>query len=1017
MSHFKFLPFPLLLSLLLSCQSEISINSASEIKSVKLNFQKSSNFIYDQNLIEVKNGTAKLREVDQLHTANDFELTNENNITQNSDANITIVSKNHTSLSVQSILPGRSSDLVGYWPMDGTTRDVTGKTSTTENGGILLSRNSKIGTHSLRPDGVNEYLSFATTFHSAFTISMWVRYSEFDAKEGLIDGGGTAWFDSYIDTTGQPYFWSRDSDLVQTQLMSSKPVKQNEWSHVVFVLGPKGNKIYVDGALSASTTRNIADGNIIRIGRSTSYYGKQLMDEVAIWSLELTEKEILDIYNTQSQSFSEERGLSSSWSPKWEDVIGHWSMDQNAMDSTELKNNGLATGNITFQSGKTPRKVGGTAASLNGIDGQISINSLATDLNVETGTFVCWVYNEFPDSDTESRYLFRYLDANSDGFGIRFMATNTLAYNYTGTGSFKTAYSNDWETKVPRNKWTHVAATWDTVNEKKIKLFLNGKLAATENQDISASGAFSSFRLGYGTNGFQGRLDDCAIWKSPLSVGEINLVYNYQKQEYAGLYDSPIMNLGKVGEWETLSPITPLPFMKELTPNTSNEQASSYKNIISNFNDNLVGYWPMNEQTTDTAPLGEDIEDKSLNSNHFTEGGVAKLNSDGILSRAVKLDGVNDFLNTPDDDSLDITSDLTISIWMRSNGELADSGVYGGLIGKTNFSGTVTYGLKVFNSSYEFLIRQSDGTYIRARKNVLPKIVDGKWHHIVGVANSTNGSVQLYVDGILQTDSIDMTWDGSIASTTQNLVMGRGYADDYFNGTLDEAAIWDRSLSSGEIQELYRRGANRIKYQVRSCSDPTCSTEEFMGPNGTSETYFTELHNSSLIGNEGVPTGNQLPTNPTFVFDDFVKSVADNQYFQYRILFEAEENTSCGENQCMPELSSINLSPAQRTFGGVATMITKTPLPFNEIKSIKIKESGDCNLLYQLSLDGKRFYFWNGSTWRETTNSKNSKSTIISKTRQFSKQFGPGELYIKTFFEPGTGKDCALEEISILNKK
>ncbi len=42
--------------------------------------------------------------------------------------------------------------------------------------------------------------------------------------------------------------------------------------------------------------------------------------------------------------------------------------------------------------------------------------------------------------------------------------------------------------------------------------------------------------------------------------------------------------------------------------------------------------------------------------------------------------------------------------------------------------------------------------------------------------------------------------------------------------------MWNRALTDGsadtlnEILELYRRGMNRIRYQVRSCSDSVCVT-------------------------------------------------------------------------------------------------------------------------------------------------------------------------------------------------
>ena len=46
-----------------------------------------------------------------------------------------------------------------------------------------------------------------------------------------------------------------------------------------------------------------------------------------------------------------------------------------------------------------------------------------------------------------------------------------------------------------------------------------------------------------------------------------------------------------------------------------------------------------------------------------------------------------------------------------------------------------------------------------------------------------------------------------------------------FNGTIDEFAIWNRSLSDSEIEDIYLRGAVALNLSVRSCDDDACDTE------------------------------------------------------------------------------------------------------------------------------------------------------------------------------------------------
>lgn len=62
---------------------------------------------------------------------------------------------------------------------------------------------------------------------------------------------------------------------------------------------------------------------------------------------------------------------------------------------------------------------------------------------------------------------------------------------------------------------------------------------------------------------YEGLIDDIAIWKAALSASELKLIYNRQKQKYAGHYDSPVINLGTSGSWTELNTTTTLPPMRK----------------------------------------------------------------------------------------------------------------------------------------------------------------------------------------------------------------------------------------------------------------------------------------------------------------------------------------------------------------------------------------------------------------------------------------------------------------------
>lgn len=91
-----------------------------------------------------------------------------------------------------------------------------------------------------------------------------------------------------------------------------------------------------------------------------------------------------------------------------------------------------------------------------------------------------------------------------------------------------------------------------------------------------------------------------------------------------------------------------------------------------------------------------------------------------------------------------------------------------------------------------------------------------QWHHFAVTYNSTTGIGRIFVDGILKN-----TATGRIIPPTLN---GISIGSEW-SGMLDEVAIWNRVLDPKEVLQLYRRGANRIKFQVRKCSTGDCSDD------------------------------------------------------------------------------------------------------------------------------------------------------------------------------------------------
>ena len=73
--------------------------------------------------------------------------------------------------------------------------------------------------------------------------------------------------------------------------------------------------------------------------------------------------------------------------------------------------------------------------------------------------------------------------------------------------------------------------------------------------------------------------------------------------------------------------------------------------------------------------------------------------------------------------------------------------------------------------------------------------------------------MDIYVNGVKDAAQIT-TAGGPIANNATGVFIGkREFTDfkDFFNGTIDEVAIYNRSLSAAEIQRLYLGSAMRFK--------------------------------------------------------------------------------------------------------------------------------------------------------------------------------------------------------------
>jgi hypothetical protein len=81
-------------------------------------------------------------------------------------------------------------------------------------------------------------------------------------------------------------------------------------------------------------------------------------------------------------------------------------------------------------------------------------------------------------------------------------------------------------------------------------------------------------------------------------------------------------------------------------------------------------------------------------------------------------------------------------------------------------------------------------------------INNGAWHHVVGTYTSGANGMKLYVDGVLQgqTTATVQSFAGYWRAGAEHLTGWTGNpTDDYFEGSLDELAVYTDVLTPAEI--------------------------------------------------------------------------------------------------------------------------------------------------------------------------------------------------------------------------
>ncbi len=448
--------------------------------------------------------------------------------------------------------------------------------------------------------------------------------------------------------------------------------------------------------------------------------------------------------------------------------------------------------------------------------------------------------NASTGGEAQLRYDLEWLTGN----GLLGMSLNTGSWG--GAVTSTAALSND--------VWYHAIATYDGATAR---LYINGVLnnSAAKTGDVLQSTG-GEIRIGSesaaASEFFNGTIDEVRIYNRTLTAAQINQLYldgNTSKHPQTivqqELTRGDIWSVAIVANdnatdsglniTNNVTIINTAPVLNTQALTASNANNNTQQNItisVTNVTDaddervRNITDWRRNQtsiaflnipfETNSSSLSTGDIRDYSQYGNNGTRGGGASGNAPlwvaGQVGGAYDFDGINDFINISHHGSQNVKDQLTIEAWFRRDGGCTGNCI---IVLKQNATGAASanlrYGLVSFSSSKDVSLELNTGTWGTA-VNLTAPLADNTWYHVVA---TYNGSIaRMYVNGVLNNTAAKT---GDVLQSTQGMIQigsQTGQGAEYFNGTIDEVRIYNRTLTAAQINQLYVDGTNNLHPQT-----------------------------------------------------------------------------------------------------------------------------------------------------------------------------------------------------------
>ena len=254
----------------------------------------------------------------------------------------------------------------------------------------------------------------------------------------------------------------------------------------------------------------------------------------------------------------------------------------------------------------------------------------------------------------------------------------------------------------------------------------------------------------------------------------------------------------------------------------------------------LLSYYPFNGNPNDVSANAANLTNNNA---------VLTADRFGTANAAYSFNGINqNLINSTPNFSFNPASSFTISFWYNRN----STSVNGVLImNGTNAAGNFIWIFQAGPTNSQYGTNKQQFAWIWAPTTSTTSV----WTHIVCVYNA--GAMTLYKNNV-QVATATYTHT-NVTSAVMPLYVGRGVGGDFYNGKMDDIGIWNRALTTCEINDLYN-SSNSLQSVTAGPDVVSCNNQAITLNGSGALNYFWNQNVSNGVPFTPTTNGTYLVT-------------------------------------------------------------------------------------------------------------------------------------------------------------